>query len=413
MRTSETALIIGLAIGVTTAQSGDEPPPNFKASALLAPALVRGAHHEVGENVRTDAFFHEFTLTSLFGPFTATGRSQLAVRLQEIDALAALQEVSKTEVFLAAAGQSVVKIGQGVAAVAKDPVETAKGLGGGFKRLGVNLGRRTQRAVDSASSDRPSDGAAPEKDSAAASAAKGVLGVTGAMRRWAAKVGVDPYTTNPVLRDALASIANVDAAGSIATKVAVPVPRAVSMTSKVGHLVWDKDPEEVRKINEQRLRELSVSDDVAKSLFTSDWFTLTYQTRFIAALHEVRAVDSADYVHTAADARSEREALFFVESAELLQDWHAREPVAAILKDSRTLVAAGRRGDATALLPLDYVRWTTKTEQTVREISGRARKELAATRLRMVLTGRASARAGRELTGLGWTIVKAPTREPA
>ena len=42
---------------------------------------------------------------------------------------------------------------------------------------------------------------------------------------------------------------------------------------------------------------------------------------------------------TAADAGSEREALFFVESAEMLQRWHARHPVAGVLTDSRALVA--------------------------------------------------------------------------
>ena len=413
MRTPVTVLLIGLAIAVTTAQSGDEPPPAFKASALLPPALLRGPHYEVSEVVRTDDYFHEFTLSSPFGSFTALGRSQLDVRIQEINAIAALQDVSKTEVFLEAAGQSVVKIGEGVVSVAKDPVGTAKGLGAGVKRFGVNLGRRTQRAMESSRADTPSDAGEPEKDSATASAAKGVLGVTAAMRRWASKVGADPYTTNPVLRDALAAIAKVDAAGAIATKVALPTPRVVKTTSRVGHLVWDKDPEEVRKINEQRLRELTVSDDVAKSLFTNDWFTLTYQTRFIAALHAVRADGSADYVHTAAGARSEREALFFVESAELLQDWHAREPVAGLLADSRALVAKDRRGRATALLPLDYVRWTAATAKAVQEIGTRARQELGAKQLQIVLTGRASARAGKELTALGWTLVKAPTRATA
>jgi hypothetical protein len=412
MRDPVRPLVIGLAIAVASAQAGDEPPPAFKASTLLAPEIVRGANYEVSEDVRTDDFFHEFTLSSSFGSFTAAGRSQLSVRIQEIDAIAALQEVSKTKVFLEAAGQSVVNVGQGAVALVKDPVESAKGLGAGIKRFGVNLGRRTQRAVESAGDDTSPDGA-PEKDSAATSAARGVLGVTPAMRRWASKVGVDPYTTNAVLQEALASIAKVDAAGSIATKVAVPIPAAVGLTSKAGHLVWDKDPEEVRKINERRLRELTVSDEVAKALFTNQWFTLTYQTRFIAALHAVRAAGSADYVHTAAEARSEREALFFVESAELLEDWHAREPVAGILTDSRALVARNRRERATALLPLDYVRWTAATERAVREIGDRARQELAATQLQIVLTGRASSRAGRELAGLGWTLVKAPARAPA
>ena len=56
-----------------------------------------------------------------------------------------------------------------------------------------------------------------------------------------------------MLRKALEDIAKVDAAGSIATKVAIPIPAVVGMTAKVGDLVWGQDPEEVRKINEQRM----------------------------------------------------------------------------------------------------------------------------------------------------------------
>jgi hypothetical protein len=237
------------------AQEGDEPPPRFTATELLTPAVAKGPHYLVGENVRTEDYFHEFTISSTFGAFEAIGRTQLAIRIQEIDALAALQDVSKTEVFLAAAGQSVVKIGQSAAAVVSDPAAAVKGVGTGIKRFGVNLGRRTQRAVASAG-----DAGTEGGDSAGGSAARSVLGVNAAMRRWAQKVGVDPYTTNVVLRKALEDIARVDAAGSIATKVVLPIPPIVGMTSKVGELVWGKDPEEIRKMNEEGLRELAVPD---------------------------------------------------------------------------------------------------------------------------------------------------------
>ena len=400
------ALAAILAGASAAAQKGDEPPPVFTASALLTPAVAKGEHYTVGDTVRTEGYFHEFTLSSPFGAFEAVGRSELAVRIQEINALAALQDVSKTEVFLAAAGQSVVKVGQSAAGVVTDPAGTAKGIGAGIKRFGVNLGRRTQRAVESTDdSDTASAGQTKDKDTAAESAAKGVLGVTAAMRRWARKVGVDPYTTNVVLRQALSDIGKVDAAGSIATKVVLPIPAVVGLTSTVGDLVWSKDPEEVRKINEQRLRELTVSEDVAKALFKNPSFTLTYQTRLVAGLRAVNVTGCADYVKTAAEARNEREALFFVESAEILQQWHSRQPVRAVLTDSRAMVAASRDGRARVLLPLDWVRWTAATASALNEIHARARSDLKATHLQLALTGRPSDRAAREIKTRGWEIV--------
>src|SRR6185295_17546315 len=102
---------------------------------------------------------------------------------------------------------------------------------------------------------------------ASTGAAKSVLGVNKAMRRWAQKLGTDPYTTNPVLRKALEDVAEIDAAGGIAAKVVVPIPMVVGTTASVGGLVWGKDPEELLKINEQRLAELGTDPKVAKAFF--------------------------------------------------------------------------------------------------------------------------------------------------
>ena len=100
--------------------------------------------------MQTEGYFHEFRIQSGFGVFDAAGRSLLAVRLREVDALAQLEEVSKTEVFLKAAGQSVINVGKGVANVVTNPAATAKGVGSGIKRFGVNLGRQSKRVAESA-----------------------------------------------------------------------------------------------------------------------------------------------------------------------------------------------------------------------------------------------------------------------
>jgi len=385
------------------AAPADEPPPRFTAAQLLSPAELRGPHHTIADVVQTEGYYHEFRIQSDFGTFDAAGRSMLAVRLHEVEALATLDDVSKTEVFLKSAGTSVVNVGKGVANVVTDPADTAKGIGGGVKRFGVNLGRVTKRTVDSATKDDPAE-ETTQSGNAAASAAKSVLGVNRAARRWAQKVGVDPYTTNTVLRKALDDFGQVDAAGSIATKVVLPIPGVVGMTATVGDLVWGKDPEELRKINEQRLKELGVPDGTAKRLFLNSAMTLSCETRLVAALHAVKVPGTADRVAAAAESRHEREALFHVESAELLQRLHAKTPFTALLTDSLATVAvtAGRR--AFVLLPLDWLRWTATGESTLREIDERARKELKATTLVIVLAGKASSAASKELAARGWRL---------
>ena len=233
-----------------------------------------------------------------------------------------------------------------------------------------------------------------------------VLGVNGASRKWAQKVGADPYTTNPILKKALTDIGKIDAAGGIAAKVVVPIPMVVSSTARVGNLVWGKDPEELLKINEATFKEMGVGADIIKQLYLSKGFSLSLHTRLASNLREVNVPGCGDYVATAAEADTEREAAFFVESAELLARFHKTAPVAAILPDSRALVAKTKDGRAVVLLPVDWVRWTEAYEKALAEVEKRAKAELGATKLELHMTGTMSAVAKKEMAARGWTVVE-------
>jgi hypothetical protein len=398
------------AVALVLAAAGPrfESATTFQASKVLPARIVKGPHHAVAETVEANGFYQEFHIVSDFGDMDAEGRTVLRTRIAEVDALARLDEVSKTEVFARAAGGAVLNVGKGLVAAVRDPAATAKGIGGGLKRFGVNLGRKAKRTADSLTKDdkKPEGPEKPTQEKAldtAGGAANSVLGVNGAARRWAQKLEVDPYTTNPVLHQALVDVGKIDAAGSIVTKIVLPIPMLVSTTATVGGLVWGADPEEVRKVNEARLAELGVSKDDAARFFVNGNYTLTSQTRFVAALHLVAAEGCADYVDAASDAEDEREALFFVESAEMLAGLHGSEPVTAVLKDSRALVAkTGTR--AISLLPFDWVRWSESLQQSAAEIGSRARRELHATTLEVHISGTATPAAREGLRAAGWVV---------
>ncbi len=409
------AVTLTLVAAALAAAAVYESPKAFRASDLLTPAQVKGPHHSVAPDVKLDGYLHVYAVTTDYGPVEAEGKSTLLTRLQEVGALAELDEVSKSKVFLQAAGTSVVNVGKGVSAAVSDPGATARGVGGGVKRFGTNLGRKAKRAGDEAvtsvKSDDKAEGSAEKSGAdqvaaAGAGVANSVLGVNAAARKWAQKVGVDPYTTNPILKKALSDIAKVDKAGGLAAKIVVPVPMVVSGTAKVGALVWAKDPEELLKLNEQRLTETGASAAVIKQLYVSKGFTLTLHTRLAAAVAEVKAPGCADYVATSAEAGTPREAAFFVESAEMLAAFHKTAPVAAILPDSRALVAKTKDGRAVVLLPLDWLSWTAAFEQALTAVETRAKLELSATKLEMRLTGKVSPAAKAELVKRGWTLVE-------
>jgi hypothetical protein len=409
--TSRFSITLTAACAALAAGAAYESARTFQAADLLTPAQVKGPHHSVTPEVKLDGYLHVYEVASDYGKLEAEGKSTLLTRLQEVGALAQLDEVSKSKVFLQAAGTSVVNVGKGVTAAVSDPGATAKGVGSGVKRFGTNLGRKAKRAGDEAVTAAKSDDSAEKSGTdqvaaAGAGVANSVLGVNGAARKWAQKVGVDPYTTNPVLKKALSDIGKVDSAGGLAAKIVVPVPMVVSGTAKVGALVWAKDPEELLKLNEQRLTETGASAAVIKQLYVSKGFTLTLHTRLAAAVAEVKAPGCADYVATSAEAGTPREAAFFVESAEMLAAFHKTAPVASILSDSRALVAKTKDGRAVALLPLDWLSWTAAFEQALTAVETRAKQELSATKLEMRLTGRVSPVAKAELVKRGWTVVE-------
>jgi hypothetical protein len=381
-----------------------EPLPTFKASAILPANRVKGPLFTVADTVKNDGFLNDFHITTPdFGDYDVQGKTMLLVRLQEIAALGELQKVSKSEVFLKSAGTSVVNVGKGVGKAVTDPVDTAKGIGAGVKRFGVNLGRKTKRAAESATDDDDDkEGGDTSTEEKAEGAAYSIFGVTGAQRRWAQKVGVDPYSSNKVLRDALQGIGKVDAAGGIAAKVAVPIPMVVSTTASVSNLVWGKDPEELRKLLEKQIEELGASKEVSEAFFKNKVMTPTHWVTIVTALYAVKAKGSADYIDTAATAKSEREAVFFSESAQMLQKLHAQSPVEALLTDTRVMVAKTKDGRALALLPGDYMPWTEKLATGAKELGERTQKEIGATSREIWISGDFSPTAKQELKTLGW-----------
>ena len=151
------AVAFTLASAALVTGAAYENPQLFKASDLLTPAQVKGPHHSVAPEVKLEGYLQVFQVTTDYGALEAEGKSTLLTRLQEVGALAELDEVSKSKVFVQAAGASVVNVGKGVTAAVSDPEATAKGMGAGFKRFGTNLGRKAKRAgdeaVDAATSD--------------------------------------------------------------------------------------------------------------------------------------------------------------------------------------------------------------------------------------------------------------------
>jgi len=112
------ALLMGSALLAggesSVAQERFESPPTFQASKILPADILSGPNHRVDERVANDGVMNLYTIDSPFSAFTANSNTELWIRVGEIDAIAKLVEVSRSEQF----AKGVGKAGQDVLAVA-------------------------------------------------------------------------------------------------------------------------------------------------------------------------------------------------------------------------------------------------------------------------------------------------------
>ena len=112
-----------------------ENPGILSAHEILPSELLEGEHYKVMEEVATYDLTNRFTILSTFGPFEAIGEDMLRIRIQEILAIAVLQEIKKTKAFRDAAEQAAMSSFRGAKNLITHPVNTIGGVPKGVGRL--------------------------------------------------------------------------------------------------------------------------------------------------------------------------------------------------------------------------------------------------------------------------------------
>jgi hypothetical protein len=102
---------------VRRAEVAFEELPELKASEILKPELLKGPHYVIRDPVPTGSGMNQFTIDSDFGVFEADGNQMLLQRLKEIDAIARLREVSRSDEFK-----------KSLIAAAESPLNSAKNI---------------------------------------------------------------------------------------------------------------------------------------------------------------------------------------------------------------------------------------------------------------------------------------------
>ncbi len=407
-------VILGVSINVTVAGATFEEPPTFQASEILPFDLLRSEHHRVDESVTNDGYLNIFRIESDFGPYEAAGAIMLAIRVKEIGALAELQDLSETEVFIESAGKTAVSQLDALWTAVTNPVQTVEGLPSGIVRIfrdyeedietGIKItGDITGIGQDGEAGGEGDDGYTEEE---IVKAMEAHFGVRSAQRRRAHELGIDPYTSNENLRAALNEIARVERAARYGMKL-VPIPSipGASFVQSAVDAIYTKDYRALREYNRDRLVEAGVDDQYLNDFFNHPYINPTLQTIIASALIELEQVEDRDFVIAQAIAvGTEEEAFFFAETLSLLVWFNDNEAkLVRFLPDIRMPIAMTADRRVITLLPVDYLSWTSGIGAAAGQYRQAADRHRA-DGYEMWFLGDVSPRARRELEAMGWTV---------
>jgi hypothetical protein len=178
------------------------------------------------------------------------------------------------------------------------------------------------------------------------------------------------------------------------------VATAISTTATVSNLVWDKSPQDIRTINENKLATMGVNKDTVRAFVTNRWFAPTLSVPFVENLSQIPAGKGrAAIVALASTVASEDEARFMLNAVSMARQISTeRDPVVALDLVGRILVVR-TRGDRIAVpAPVDYVVWT----EPVRAFA--ERQNLKGAQRNILVTGLASERTREGLQAAGWAV---------
>src|SRR5206468_1401305 len=266
---------------IPRAEVAFEELPVLNASDILQPDILTGPHHKVREEVPTYSGANHFTIDSDFGVFEADGNEMLLRRINEINAIARLKEVSRTDEFKEALRTAAKSPMAAAKAIANDPVCTITNVPKGVMKFMGRIGENAKGIGEKHQANDP-EGTQLQQ----------VIGFSDAKRKVAISLGVDPYSTNTVLQHELDQIAWASFTGGAAfTLATLPVSGAAGTALTVTEVSGDfndvlkeKSPTDLRIMNRKALLDLGATESEAERFLNNNAFSPSAQTAFVLNL---------------------------------------------------------------------------------------------------------------------------------
>jgi hypothetical protein len=391
------------------AQTPYETPPVLSARYLLPPDMLTGPLFQVDDRVPTDGYMGHFTLRSYLGTFQVAGRDLLKIRIAELPAIQQIDQMSKTDVFLGGMANAAARPVEAAVNIVENPVQTVESIPSGIGRFFDRVEMGAQSIIQSASSPTTTSQQKVEQTaSRVGDVTITALGFEQVRRQLAKGLGIDPYTTNPVLAEKLTNTAWVAFSGRVGVNLlvsaVVPASMVISATSFTNDLVYDTPKADLLVMNKQKMITMGASEGLADTLLKNRWYSLTVLTSLVTELERLGGVvGRPNVIALATTAENEQEARFLAASVQMLAKLNVTGVPLSEVAARRTVVGITPGGAIVVPAPVDYLSWT----EPIARLAGRP--DLQAPRRGIWLAGRISAPAQQGFTGLGWTFHEGPS----
>ena len=203
-------------------------------------------------------------------------------------------------------------------------------------------------------------------------------------------------------------------AGGLTVKVAfMAIPGAAGTAvglsgtaSDMKSLVRDKSPAELNSINEKRLRQMGVSDSLAKVFLKNPHYGPQEETLLVGDLASMSGVkDIAAFIRAASLANDESVALFMRVRAQLIALYSSKiKAIASFVEANRSPLVKAKDGTIVGIFPLDYVAWTPALAAKERAISEDIQKMPGVKGKEFWITGTVDPVAKAAFESRGWQI---------
>lgn len=411
---------IFIVAGVANAQDY-ESQTELNAAEFAPPALLQSVLHSVDEKVALEGGLPRFTIRSKYGTWQARGREMLEIRVSELSAFEQLDSLSKTDEFTKAAGKALAAPIEVAEGLISNPVDTVNSLASGIGNMANSLANMAGSAATRVSDTVKGDTGAQkpilepvamcEGTATPRAVIDGPFGYHAALREWAQKLKIDPYTNNAALSSKLDDFAAASFIGSFPVNVtigivAAPLSYAVQFNQAAQLEAYQLSPGDIETRNEARLKKMGVEGLPVRTFFRNSYFTPTLQTSLVLALESLGNVSGrAEVIAFASRAASDIEARYVINSVLLLAQYSRSDtPVTNVRAADNVIAGATANGRLIIPMPMDYIAWNKPVEDFAR------RTDLNGAERWVLVPGKVTPQAMQELEKFGWHVALASAR---